>query len=117
MFCYRRLENEVFLEGSKVKKFLSIALVFGVVVGCVANSGCKEKTTDTTYEDSVQEQPASAKQPASKDVTASVTVYITRTGECYHRGNCSYLRQSKIPKDLKYAKKHYRACSRCRPPK
>ncbi len=88
----------------------AIALVCLCTIGFIVNTGCKEKTPDTTYNDSFDEQPA------SKDATASVTVYITRTGECYHRGNCSYLRQSKIPKDLKYAKEHYRACSRCSPP-
>lgn len=46
----------------------------------------------------------------------SITVYVTRTGECYHRGNCSYLRKSKIPIALEDAKEDYRPCSRCKPP-
>lgn len=47
----------------------------------------------------------------------STTVYITNTGECYHTGSCSYLRQSKIAVTLEYAVDHgYRACSRCHPP-
>ena len=100
-----------------MRKSLFIALVFGVFFGFVVNSGCEKKTADTAYNNSVDEQPAPTDRPASNDQTTSVTVYITRTGECYHRGDCSYLRQSKIPKDLKYSKEHYRACSRCRPPK
>ena len=44
-------------------------------------------------------------------------VYITRTGECYHRGNCGYLRRSKIPMKLSQAKNRYRPCSRCGPPR
>lgn len=99
-----------------MRKALFIILVFGLVFGFVINSGCEKKTTETTWTDSFDDPPASTDRPVSTDETKSVTVYITRTGECYHRGNCSYLRQSKIPKDLKYAKKHYRACSRCRPP-
>ena len=92
--------------------WLTILIIIGIsVIGFGISSGCKEKATDTSYNDSIDDQVAGT------DQTTSVMVYITRTGECYHRGNCSYLRKSKIPKDLKYAKKHYRACSRCRPPK
>ena len=47
----------------------------------------------------------------------SMIVYITRTGECYHRAGCSYLRMSKIPIQLNQARKYYRPCSRCKPPK
>ena len=43
------------------------------------------------------------------------TVYITRTGECYHRAGCSYLRQSAIPIDRETAIQNYRPCSRCKP--
>ncbi len=46
---------------------------------------------------------------------ATVTVYVTNTGECYHRGGCSYL-HSKIPISLTDAKGSYRPCSRCHPP-
>ena len=47
------------------------------------------------------------------------TVYRTRTGECYHRGSCSYLRQSKFAISLRDAVEVYglRACSKCKPPK
>lgn len=45
-----------------------------------------------------------------------VTVYVTRTGECYHRDGCSYLK-SRIPISLENAvSSGYRACSRCHPP-
>jgi competence protein ComEC len=44
-------------------------------------------------------------------------VYITETGDCYHRGNCRYLSHSKIPISLKDAKAQgYRPCSVCDPP-
>lgn len=45
------------------------------------------------------------------------TVYITETGECYHRGDCRYLSHSKIKISLKDAKAQgYRPCSVCKPP-
>jgi hypothetical protein len=46
----------------------------------------------------------------------TVTVYITRTGEKYHRGNCRYLRQSKIAVTLADARKTHTPCSVCKPP-
>ncbi len=46
----------------------------------------------------------------------SVTVYITRTGKCYHRDRCTYLK-SKIEISLENAvNRNYRPCSRCLPP-
>lgn len=46
---------------------------------------------------------------------AENTVYITKTGECYHIAGCSYLKSS-IPISLEDAKdKGYRPCSRCKP--
>ncbi len=53
-----------------------------------------------------------------KSDTDNVTVYITRTGKKYHRGSCSYLRRSKIPKNLSDARAAgYGPCSRCGPPR
>lgn len=47
----------------------------------------------------------------------SQTVYITKTGKKYHSENCSSLRKSSIPIDLKEAlSKGYNACSKCNPP-
>ena len=44
------------------------------------------------------------------------TVYVTKTGSCYHRSSCSCLSKSKIAISLKEAKAQgYRACSRCKP--
>jgi len=46
---------------------------------------------------------------------ADETVYITKTGECYHIEGCSYLKSS-IPISLEDAiSKGYRPCSRCKP--
>ena len=44
-------------------------------------------------------------------------VYVTRTGEKYHRDGCQYLRQSRTPKSLSAAvAAGYTACKRCKPP-
>ena len=57
-------------------------------------------------------------KPKAIDTSASITVYITRTGRKYHRGSCSYLRKSKIPISLKEAcARGYTPCSRCKPPR
>lgn len=46
----------------------------------------------------------------------SETVYVTRTGLKYHRGNCRFLRKSRIPLSKKNAiGKGYGACSICHP--
>lgn len=47
----------------------------------------------------------------------STVVYITRTGECYHTGECRFLQKSKIETTLADAlARGYRACKVCRPP-
>lgn len=44
-------------------------------------------------------------------------IYVTRTGECYHRSWCSSLDQSKIETTLEDALADgYRPCGRCHPP-
>ncbi|MBW3599984.1 MAG: hypothetical protein KY475_22265 [Planctomycetes bacterium] len=45
-----------------------------------------------------------------------MTVYVTRTGEKYHRGGCRYLSKSKIPISLNRARASYSPCSVCDPP-
>ena len=47
----------------------------------------------------------------------SATVYITATGQCYHRAGCRYLSHSCVPISLADAKAQgYRPCSVCKPP-
>jgi hypothetical protein len=49
---------------------------------------------------------------------SGTTVYITRTGEKYHRSGCRYLSQSKIAISLADAKaRGYTPCSVCDPPR
>ena len=55
-----------------------------------------------------------AAAPAPTD--NKLTVYVTRTGEKYHREGCRYLARSQIPMQLSDAAARYGACSVCRPP-
>lgn len=55
--------------------------------------------------------------PIAPDPDRSVTVYVTQTGEKYHRIYCRYLMHSKIGISLRDAKQRgYSACLVCRPP-
>ena len=50
------------------------------------------------------------------DPSLKVTVYVTRTGQKYHRDGCGYLLHGRIPIGLKQAKaKGYTRCSACGP--
>lgn len=54
--------------------------------------------------------------PTVLAASGDTLVYITRTGECYHRDGCSYLK-SRIEVTLEDAvDRGYWACSRCDPP-
>ena len=56
---------------------------------------------------------AEEKRLRQQEVNAQ-TVYITRTGEKYHRNGCQYLRKSCIPISLSEAQSlGYEPCSRC----
>jgi competence protein ComEC len=45
-------------------------------------------------------------------------VFVTTTGECYHRSGCRYLSRSRIPIRLKEANERgYKPCSVCDPPR
>ncbi len=55
---------------------------------------------------------------STSSTTVNPTVYVTATGECYHRGNCRYLSSSRIAIKLVLAKdRGYRPCSVCDPPR
>jgi hypothetical protein len=88
-----------------------------------------DKTYDANYTGPAAAAPTPTPTPTPappKTVTPTpaptqstdVTVYITKTGEKYHVGSCSYLRQSKISISLSEAKRQgYTPCSRCSPPR
>jgi hypothetical protein len=64
----------------------------------------------------VEEMPEISEEP-KKTENEGPKVYITDTGEKYHRGSCSYLRQSKHAITLTEALGGgYEPCGRCGPP-
>lgn len=71
----------------------------------------------------VASMPLASMAQASHDELAFVAadpatvVYVTKTGEKYHRGTCRYLSKSKIKTTLGEAKRRgYTACKVCKPP-
>lgn len=61
-------------------------------------------------------EPPTKAAPAPEPKRQEVTVYVTRTGERYHRGSCQHLHSSKIPMTLTEAKRQgYTPCQVCRP--
>lgn len=84
-----------------------------------------EEKAEETVEATPAPAPASASatQPTTSGTTTSssdystVTVYVTDTGEKYHRSGCQYLRNSKHEIYLSQAQAlGYTPCSRCHPP-
>jgi hypothetical protein len=59
--------------------------------------------------------PAQQTPPATSN-TAQTTVYVTKSGACYHIAGCRSLSRSAIPMSLSEAAARYRPCSVCRPP-
>jgi hypothetical protein len=70
---------------------------------------------DVTWNDS--SKTIYIKDKVKQKSSETTTVYITKSGDKYHRETCSYLSSSKIPIDLQEAKqKGYTPCGRCKPP-
>ena len=68
--------------------------------------------SQTYQQPAVQQRSPAAQQPAA----TSEQVFTTKTGKKYHRGNCRYLRQSKIPISKADAQaRGLEPCSVCKP--
>jgi hypothetical protein len=96
------------------------ALICAAIIGVGAHLGLKASHPSGVRSYGVSAPDRTTRETgvrqAAPDVAAT-TVYVTRTGECYHRGTCSYLRRSQIPMELSEAKNRYRPCSKCNPPR
>ena len=53
---------------------------------------------------------------SSYAASSDTTVYITKTGKCYHNSGCSSLSKSCIETTLGAAAGKYTPCSKCKPP-
>jgi len=101
----------------KLFVLLFMVLTVGIGLGCSDNSDSSRRGAKPSSSQDVALVPASQYSADDDNEEKAVTVYVTRTGKKYHRGTCSYLRQSKIPMSLKDAKASgYTPCSRCNPP-
>ncbi len=87
-----------------------------LVIPCLFLISCSDSSLHEP--EAVQPQPIVESRPEIEPQVQpqSVTVYVTRTGEKYHRDGCRYLRQSKIPMTLDNARARYDACKVCTPP-
>lgn len=73
-----------------------------------------EQTQATTVE---TEEPEETTQKPTETEKKEVTVYITDSGEKYHKDGCSSLSKSKHPISLDEAKSRgYEPCKKCHPP-
>ncbi|GHV79156.1 hypothetical protein AGMMS49944_09470 [Spirochaetia bacterium] len=103
-----------------LRKFTGIIVLFTFFIGFAAFAQEAEETP--AQPDSVQEAQEENPQnqvtePEKPPTPAPVAVYITRTGEKYHRGNCRYVAKSKIEVTLQHAKERgLGPCSVCKPP-
>ena len=55
--------------------------------------------------------------PYASAASGDRTVYITKTGKCYHEEYCSYLKSSIETTLSEAVSQGYSPCSKCRPPK
>jgi micrococcal nuclease len=60
--------------------------------------------------------PVPARSATASRSNGQVTVYVTKTGEKYHKDGCRSLSRSQIAMTLKEASARYEPCSVCRPP-
>lgn len=82
----------------------------------INNSDTKENTQTKVINKNTPSTSIDTKEETKAAETKSRTVYVTKTGEKYHRNGCRYLRRSKIPITLDKAKaRGYDACTVCRP--
>jgi len=91
----------------------SVIVASGIYLGLRDN---QPEPYTQTYVDTPSEHATSSERLTPDVDKDDPIVYVTRTGECYHRGTCRYLSKSKIPMKLSIARQRYRPCSKCNPP-
>lgn len=81
----------------------------------IASDGTAMHVQSQYPEGAQLEQPTAPPEVEGKAEEATEYVYVTKTGEKYHRAGCIYLRESKIRISIEEAKKKYSPCSVCLP--
>jgi hypothetical protein len=88
----------------------------GDYINALFRSGSPAQALVTSSTQPSAEAATPAAEPDPQRDESQITVYITRTGERYHRGDCVHLRRSKYAVSLKEAKQRgYTPCKVCRP--
>ena len=86
----------------------ALATIFALYSCSKSNEASPSSTTGASHNQSI----------GTTQTTSGITVYITKTGEKYHRSWCQYLSNSKIPISLEKAvQRGYGRCSKCDPPR
>ena len=93
---------------------ISLGIIVVVFTICFELRDTGSKITNQVYASHIDFQEDKTSNQVDKD---DPIVYVTRTGQCYHSSYCSYLRRSKIPMKLSEARRYYRPCSKCNPPR
>ena len=90
-----------------------VLLISLVVRAIVANTDCVDRRESAYVRSTTTASPTYTPAPSE----SKVIVYVTSSGEKYHRRSCQYLYSSCIEIDLQKAKqKGYDPCSKCNPP-
>lgn len=105
-----------------MKALLGAVLLFaGVAWGAVLyseNNEAPDRPAERPVIATITETLASSSTAAfaAEPQKKEVTVYVTNTGEKYHRDGCRHLRRSRNPMTLTEARRRgYEACKVCRP--
>ncbi len=101
------------------KSQIEISLEDAIAQGYTPCSVCDPPTlgsTEAAVEVTPKPTPEQVIEETPQEEPQTETVYITKTGEKYHRDGCQYLSKSQIPisKDDAIAQ-GYTPCSRCNP--
>ena len=97
---------------------VSIVLLMIVMLlsGCNTAEGRNDYKKDNYFLNILRTETEihSYKKSNTIDISRDYEVYITKTGECYHKENCRYLHNSSVKISLHDAtSKDYRQCSVC----
>ena len=126
--------NPSALEKGLAKSVAPLFATVGAAAGIPLN--VSETTSQVRGEEKPEAAAGNSLAPPSGDVAAPVvappsvrevqpavnpdtriTVFVTKSGTCYHREGCTGLRRSCIPMSLVEAAARYRPCSVCAPPR